>query len=220
MLPCPWNFNPRSPCGERLIGATVMALLDDFNPRSPCGERLTPVDLIGTTILISIHAPLAGNDADYLESAEVSSISIHAPLAGNDLFFFCCCNDSGIFQSTLPLRGTTVMATLDDPAALISIHAPLAGNDAVLVSQSPAHGDFNPRSPCGERPSSSIPSSSMMPYFNPRSPCGERLCWTTAHMQQAIFQSTLPLRGTTTFAAAYRSDLRFQSTLPLRGTTA
>ena len=34
------NFNPRSPCGERLTGNVPMdGTTQDFNPRSPCGER-------------------------------------------------------------------------------------------------------------------------------------------------------------------------------------
>ena len=35
----PLNFNPRSPCGERLGGDSVVQREGDFNPRSPCGER-------------------------------------------------------------------------------------------------------------------------------------------------------------------------------------
>ena len=36
-----WNFYPRSPCGERLVGASQGAFARDyFYPRSPCGERL------------------------------------------------------------------------------------------------------------------------------------------------------------------------------------
>ena len=35
------NFNPRSPCGERpKIFLTSPLIRSDFNPRSPCGERL------------------------------------------------------------------------------------------------------------------------------------------------------------------------------------
>ena len=34
------NFNPRSPCGERLSETVIASLLPIyFNPRSPCGER-------------------------------------------------------------------------------------------------------------------------------------------------------------------------------------
>ena len=34
------DFNPRSPCGERLQLFPVEGSHGDFNPRSPCGERL------------------------------------------------------------------------------------------------------------------------------------------------------------------------------------
>ena len=37
------DFNPRSPCGERLGTPKVRASASDFNPRSPCGERLIKV---------------------------------------------------------------------------------------------------------------------------------------------------------------------------------
>ena len=58
-------------------------------------------------------------------------------------------------------------------------------------------GDFNPRSPYGER---------LKPYFenyfsgdfNPRSPYGERLTNSKRNLARRKFQSTLPLRGATT----------------------
>ena len=34
------NFNPRSPCGERLLALCDTGKPLYFNPRSPCGERL------------------------------------------------------------------------------------------------------------------------------------------------------------------------------------
>ena len=56
----------------------------------------------------------------------------------------------------------------------ISIHAPRAGSDhADVMHWFPIH-DFNPRSPCGERPLSITGARRTDPYFNPRSPCGER----------------------------------------------
>ena len=33
------HFNPRSPCGERLVRRTQNNAIRNFNPRSPCGER-------------------------------------------------------------------------------------------------------------------------------------------------------------------------------------
>ena len=55
---------------------------------------------------------------------------------------------------------------------------------------------FNPRSPCGERPMSTLSLNSSLD-FNPRSPCGERpRTWHTITPKQP-FQSTLPVRGAT-----------------------
>ena len=34
-----FDFNPRSPCGERLVVLPEVARHGNFNPRSPCGER-------------------------------------------------------------------------------------------------------------------------------------------------------------------------------------
>ena len=103
----PDYFNPRSPCGERperphnlhdnlrfqstlpLRGTTGYSCAPVqpqryFNPRSPCGERPQDSSQHPRPMPISIHAPLAGNDADHLVGHCIFSISIHAPLAGND----------------------------------------------------------------------------------------------------------------------------------------
>ena len=77
------------------------------------------------------------------------------------------------FQPALPLRGATA-ALVDALAdAAISTRAPLAGSDAGGKALVAALGDFNPRSPCGERRQH---TNITMPWcnFNPRSPCGER----------------------------------------------
>ena len=57
----------------------------DFNPRSPCGERLTGDDIAAAAQRISIHAPRAGSDAKAVVKNEHDfMISIHAPRAGSD----------------------------------------------------------------------------------------------------------------------------------------
>ena len=102
--------------------------------------------------------------------------------------------------------------------------------------------DFNPRSPCGERPAALSGGKGQRLHFNPRSPCGERLFPHTQSPSQCPFQSTLPVRGATVgsditdFVAvisihaprAGSDDIpegyvlvedKFQSTLPVRGAT-
>ena len=68
-------------------------------------------------------------------------------------------------------------ATYDSPDTAadhdISIHTPHAGSDTSTLRVSSLRLNFNPHSPCGERPgmtSQSHPAS----HFNPHSPCGER----------------------------------------------
>ena len=191
-------FNPRSPCGERRIefyprsvyhvfqstlpvwGATgpkqVTELkVTDFNPRSPCGERRSCSEKEVLHELISIHAPRVGSDRHHLHRYAVRCISIHAPRVGSD---------------------TKGNARKSDRLS-ISIHAPRVGSDARGCLCQRRHDDFNPRSPCGERPDCIrliyrlVGFQSTLPvwgattafdtehpedwHFNPRSPCGERL---------------------------------------------
>ena len=103
------NFNPRSPCGERLyhtycitagtpisihaprVGSdnrscTLLCCHMYFNPRSPCGERphVPPLSVTGQQE-ISIHAPRVGSDRYLLCRMLRMSISIHAPRVGSDI---------------------------------------------------------------------------------------------------------------------------------------
>ena len=103
---------------------------EDFNPRSPWGERHD-------------HRPYPHGHRDFNPrspwgerrgSCNISKIelliSIHAPRGGSDSKRCWLCDvDCGLFQSTLPVGGAT----------------PPAGKQKVPM------GDFNPRSPWGER---------------------------------------------------------------------
>ena len=55
--------------------------------------------------------------------------------------------------------------------------------------------------------------------FNPHSPCGERPRSLPSTPARKKFQSTLPLRGATPASRRLRDMIEFQSTLPLRGAT-
>ncbi len=123
---------------------------------------------------ISIHAPHAGSDHIRPAVSMVEGISIHAPHAGSDGWHTgnkrvpvhfnprSPCGErpahrgylsiSSIFQSTLPMRGATIDWEAVIKCAGISIHAPHAGSDAHEDGPGQSWQDFNPRSPCGERP--------------------------------------------------------------------
>ncbi len=79
------------------------------------------------------------------------SISIHAPLAGSDADGKPSQPEHTAFQSTLPSRGATSEVGNEPTKPFISIHAPLAGSDGRSASQTRTVTYFNPRSPRGER---------------------------------------------------------------------
>ena len=102
-------------------------------------------------LLISIHTPHAGSDFTAVKDAVQINISIHTPHAGSD-----------------PEK-THVPADSE-----ISIHTPHAGSDSIWSLTGMCPANFNPHSPCGERPR--YPASAAV---------------------RLGFQSTLPMRGAT-----------------------
>ena len=190
------DFNPHSPCGERHRRYESVEILNYFNPHSPCGERPTMVGVpssrsrfqstlplrgathggmgFTTNGKISIHTPLAGSDVIAEDvTCVLGDISIHTPLAGSDRRLLPGWNFQYISIHT-PLAGSDVTNILvDSPTVGISIHTPLAGSDHRSAPRQDAPCNFNPHSPCGERPARVV-SSDVSSYFNPHSPCGER----------------------------------------------
>ena len=146
-----------------------------FNPHSPCGERL--------------HADFAPFAAELFQST--------LPLRGatrarsrrcRPCFYFNPHSPCGErrarkrsprsfieFQSTLPLRGATFFTGSSFGGMLFQSTLPLRGATVLHALHVRPRSDFNPHSPCGERP------------------------WFSAWMVNVFssFQSTLPLRGAT-----------------------
>ena len=128
-----------------------------FNPRSPCGERLTKKE-VGVIF---------------------RNISIHAPRVGSDWPGWCGTGAEKVFQSTLPVWGATGGNRMNGISLYISIHAPRVGSDHLLHSKRRDKHDFNPRSPCGERPGSppvtnkfSTKFQSTLPVWGATGRCG------------------------------------------------
>ena len=147
-----WNFNPRSPRGERLaVIDYFLSFLSNFNPRSPRGERLwtnqgwDELDKFQSTL------PARGATNKICNYLRHFTISIHAPREGSDC---------GVIGGR-------------DRDSLISIHAPREGSDNFVAMIGNIFDNFNPRSPRGERPRSQNPQEGVK-NFNPRSPRGER----------------------------------------------
>ena len=118
--------------------------------------------------------PLRGATGEVGDSALQDGISTRAPLAGSDVTtaflttvlrrfqpalplrgatrFIILYSRRDIFQPALPLRGATEVIFDHRLLHLISTRAPLAGSDQPRTrDRHRGHGDFNPRSPCGER---------------------------------------------------------------------
>ena len=129
-------------------------------------QRHLPSELFQSTL------PARGATPALLTQIRQITISIHAPRTGSDgdnLFRY----SADAFQSTLPARGATRSGGNPLYSHHISIHAPRTGSDVICRICVRSAGNFNPRSPHGERPGrSTILRSST--HFNPRSPHGER----------------------------------------------
>ena len=145
-------FNPRSPCGERRVMPLGCDYFCYFNPRSPCGERPKPTGRRWPHSNFNPRSPCGERHWPAMPGLRDISISIHAPRAGSDMGVPTGVANLSVFQSTLPVRGAT---------------------DSRNSTRRPCP-DFNPRSPCGERPPRPADSPGRG-HFNPRSPCGERL---------------------------------------------
>ena len=83
---CPrWNFNPRSPCGERRRARECGCLSkDDFNPRSPCGERPGDSSWRYRRMGFQSTLPVWGATVSPSSNDVITIISIHAPRVGSD----------------------------------------------------------------------------------------------------------------------------------------
>ena len=154
----PYDFNPRSPCGERPGSVCCCPHTQRFQSTLPMRGATGIAWGLPPPAPISIHAPHAGSDdLPLISFSFLFYISIHAPHAGSDM----------------------------TPAELeilkgISIHAPHAGSDQVLNFHLSHLLNFNPRSPCGERLDYAAKILNPSDNFNPRSPCGERLLILTS----------------------------------------
>ena len=81
----------------------------NFNPRAPYGARRCLPTEASIYSNISIHVPRTGHDGDAERPARAGRhISIHVPRTGHDIGKKWTESFLGTFQSTCPVRGTTV----------------------------------------------------------------------------------------------------------------
>ena len=136
----------------------------------------TPDGLFFRLTLLKFQStlPVWGATKQYSKLRSSLHISIHAPRVGSDINMRCKSKSKSKFQSTLPVWGATVYRWDAFGDEQISIHAPRVGSDRHCRYQWCLLCNFNPRSPCGERP-----ETKKFPFV------------------LSLFQSTLPVWGAT-----------------------
>ena len=167
-------FNPRSPHGERRSQSQASYAASQISTHAPrTGSDWTKA-VVDAFVDISTHAPRTGSDAIDAVYCHIGKISTHAPRTGSDASASAPAYTKIVFQPTLPARGATWTRWAAYSTA----------------------GNFNPRSPHGERRTRWIPCPATA-YFNPRSPHGERPYIDEHDALWEKFQPTLPARGAT-----------------------
>ena len=168
------HFNPRAPCGARLHPLPVIDNYHYFNPRAPCGARPWTVIQTGADWVFQSTCPLRGTTFCRFPAARSAfHFNPRAPCgARRNLQRLLKCPENfnprapcgarpvprrfydrkGTFQSTCPLRGTTLVPVTNKSDIAISIHVPLAGHDLKAAGNARLIIHFNPRAPCGARP--------------------------------------------------------------------
>ena len=192
----------------------------DFNPRSPWGERRFGGKGTHRLFRISIHAPRGGSDEDtLLEMLTFVHFNPRSPW-GERRFLRLGQKGLQLFQSTLPVGGATYNLYPSSSVCKISIHAPRGGSDLQKGASAKGYGYFNPRSPWGER---RFGSSFAVPLgiFQSTLPVGgATAALPESGLDQLLFQSTLPVGGATRKRLTDTSKWKpFQSTLPVGGAT-
>ena len=151
--PSATNFNPHSPCGERLAVLFGDVASSGSQSTLPLRGATPQQQTITRHCSISIHTPLAGSDEVRQLAFGDVAISIHAPLAGATVV-----SDDRLVEHLIsihaPLAGSDDKVSNELRDLWISIHVPLAGSDPQPRPKNQHDANFNPRSPCGERRSS------------------------------------------------------------------
>ena len=141
------------------------------------------------------RAPCGARQSDHSEGG-ITFISTHAPFAGRDSEAMTAAQTLERFQPKRPLRGATRAEGIQPSEACISIHAPLAGRDTETAGLTDKQA-ISIHAPLAGRDAGSAPPGCWGFHFNPRAPCGARPSRTGLQIPCPVFQSTRPLRGAT-----------------------
>ena len=137
--------------GSDITAAISSSSSSDFNPRSPCGERLLNMLSINFLLIFQSTLPVWGATQALKKTLGNIGISIHAPRVGSDWISTVPCGKCRI-SIHAPRVGSDHHETKANNQLAISIHAPRVGSDSNTPLVTGISSHFNPRSPCGERP--------------------------------------------------------------------
>ena len=169
-------------------------------------------------VRISIHAPLAGRDlcamalragASYFNPRAPCGVrprSVPSTAAGRH------------FQSTHPLRGaTTIWRTTWQSALPFQSTHPLRGATSAFAVFSALASTFQSTRPLRGATSARWRRKRPRKHFNPRAPCGARPTFLASHRWLIPFQSTRPLRGATMTLGEGKKKVYISIHAPLAG---
>ncbi len=152
-------------------------------------------DLV-TVAYISTHVPHAGHDGSSVRIHQVySHFNSRAPCGArhwmkvNNL-------QRNAFQLTCPMRGTTGGICAPDVLCGISTHVPHAGHDFPALSVY-NFGEISTHVPHAGHDYGALATSEPRINFNSRAPCGARPSSYVPLTTILSFQLTCPMRGTT-----------------------
>ena len=235
------DFNPRAPCGARLITTAISSPHQQFQSTRPVWGATNSVGapvsepifqstrpVWGATFRlrvenvrysISIHAPRVGRD--YCQPSIRSQIRYFNPRApcGARLYKAYKSRRANGISIHAPRVGRDNMSPIRNTRSFISIHAPRVGRDSTAFRFLQQNPHFNPRAPCGARPPNERRKREWI-NFNPRAPCGARRIYSFPRCSALGFQSTRPVWGATQQRKDFFAKSLFQSTRPVWGATA
>ena len=145
-----------------------------FNPRTPCGVRLVGYFRYGISVAVSIHAPRVGCDVRahvrcLPPPAFQSTHPVWGATQGETRM-----HKGRWFQSTHPVWGATRHRIMSFKVSSVSIHAPRVGCDIPWYRESLRPHSVSIHAP---RVGCDMPGQVTSPKttcFNPRTPCGVR----------------------------------------------
>ena len=168
------------------------------NPRPPHGGRPQKGFLDSSGVSISIHVPRAGDDLDvHIEQSYLCVFQSTSPVRGTTISDMSLSQAISLFQSTSPVRGTTRgYVSRKSDGIIFQSTSPVRGT---TQSNSISKGDNGisihvPRAGDDQLCSNMVLVNTD---FNPRPPCGGRPLHLRRNMVLQRFQSTSPVRGTT-----------------------